>query len=150
MSSDRRFLYPLCTFSEVRNSENRCDLPEGHLFGLLSYIKATRERRAINASSSASDPAQLKLSDSKLRQLCPSLYLSSGVGGFLRCFFFDGLGKRKLIRDMLSEEQPGGRGNEESATAPSRATATTLTQCACYDSRETALAAACIVLAIGC
>jgi hypothetical protein len=73
------------------------------LFGLLSYIKATLQRRAINASSSASDPAQLKLSDSKLRQLCPSLYLSPGVGGFVRCFFLDGLGKREFIRDMLSQ-----------------------------------------------
>ena len=65
--------------------------------------KGNAQRRAINASSSASDPAQLKLSDSKLRQLCPSLYLSSGVGGFLRCFFFDGLDKREFIRDMLSQ-----------------------------------------------
>ena len=103
VSSDRRFVLPLCAFAEVRNSENSCDLPEGRLFGLLSYLKATRERRAINASSSASDPAQLELSDSKLRQLCPSLYLSSGVGGFVRCFFFDGLGKREFIRDMLSQ-----------------------------------------------
>jgi hypothetical protein len=62
------------------------------MFGLLSYLKAKRERRAINSSSLASDPARLRVSDSKLRRLCPSLYLTSGVGGFVRCFVGDGLG----------------------------------------------------------
>jgi hypothetical protein len=72
------------------------------LFGLLSYLKARRERRAINSSSFASDPARLRLSDSKLRRLSPGLYLSSGLGGFVRCLFLDGLGTREFIRDMLA------------------------------------------------
>jgi hypothetical protein len=72
------------------------------LFGLLSYLKARRERRAINSSSFASDPARLRLSDSKLRRLCPGLYLSSGLGGFARCLFLDGLGTREFIRDMVA------------------------------------------------
>ena len=72
------------------------------MFGLLSYLKAKRERRAINSSSFASDPARLRLSDSKLRRLCPGLYLSSGLGGFVRCLFRDGLGTREFIRDMVA------------------------------------------------
>jgi hypothetical protein len=71
------------------------------LFGLLSYMQAKRERRAINSSSFASDPARLRLSDSKLRRVCPSLYLSSGFGGLVRCLFRDGLGTREFIRDMV-------------------------------------------------
>jgi hypothetical protein len=72
------------------------------VFGLLSYLKAKRERRAINSSSLASDPARLRLSDDRLRRLCPSLYLTTGLGGFLRCFFANGLGMREFIRDMLA------------------------------------------------
>jgi hypothetical protein len=75
---------------------------EGHLFGLLSYLTAKRARRVINSSSFASDPVQLRLSDSKLRRVCPNLYLSAGLGGFGRCFFLDGLGTREFIRDMLA------------------------------------------------
>jgi hypothetical protein len=72
------------------------------VFGLLAYLKAKRERRAINSSSYASDPARLRLSDARLRRLCPSLYLTGGLGGFFRCFFGDGLGKREFIRDMVA------------------------------------------------
>jgi hypothetical protein len=72
------------------------------VFGLLSYLTARRERRAINSSSFASDPARLRLSDARLRRLCPSLYLTTGLGGFLRCFFGNGLGTREFLRDMLA------------------------------------------------
>ena len=71
------------------------------MIGLLSYLKAKQRRREVNASSRATDPAGLALSDAKLRRLCPGLYLTSGVGGFLRCFFRDGLATRAYLRDML-------------------------------------------------
>lgn len=70
------------------------------MFGLLSYLKAMQERRTINSSSITSDLARLRLSDSNLRRfrrLCPSLYLTSGPGGFIRCYFRDGLGARGFI-----------------------------------------------------
>jgi hypothetical protein len=76
--------------------------PEGRVFGLLSYLNAKRERRAINSSSFASDPARLRLSDARLRLLCPSLYLTTGLSGFVCCFFGDGLRLREFIRDMLA------------------------------------------------
>lgn len=71
------------------------------MFGLLSYWKAKRERRAINSSSIASNPARLRLSDARLRRLCPSLYLTTGIRGLVRCLFGEGLGTREFIRDML-------------------------------------------------
>src|SRR5262245_27908370 len=71
------------------------------MFGVLSYLKARRVRQAINRGSSASDPVGLRMSDAKLRRLCPSLYFTSGLVGCMRCFFRDGLERRYFIRDML-------------------------------------------------
>jgi hypothetical protein len=71
------------------------------MFGVFSYLKAERERRAVNSTSAASNPAGLRLSDTKLRRLCPSLYPTTGLGGFARCFFRDGLATNLYIRDML-------------------------------------------------
>src|SRR5262249_36056018 len=56
-----------------RRPKSKTSWAEERLFGLLSILKARRERRAINSSSFASDPARLRLSDSKLRRLCPGL-----------------------------------------------------------------------------
>jgi hypothetical protein len=71
------------------------------MLGIFSYLKARQQRRAVNTSSGASNPAGLILSESKLRQLCPDLYLTTGLSGFVRCFFGDGLGTRVYISDML-------------------------------------------------
>lgn len=71
------------------------------MFGLFSYLRARRQRRAVNESSVASDPAGLRLSDFKFRRLCPGLYPTTNLGGFMRCLFRDGLGTREYIRDML-------------------------------------------------
>jgi hypothetical protein len=71
------------------------------VFVLIWYLMMKRERRAINVSSFASNPVQLRLSDSRLRRMCPNLYPTTGLSGFFRCFFFDGLGTREYIRDML-------------------------------------------------
>jgi hypothetical protein len=71
------------------------------MLGWLSYLQARARRHAVNSGSAASDPVGLRLSDPKLRRLCPSLYPFSGPGGFLRCLFVDGLGWRFYIRDML-------------------------------------------------
>lgn len=69
--------------------------------GLIKYYAAKKERRLINERSGASDPLGLRMSDAKLRTLCPSLYMSSGPIGFLRCLFSDGLALRFYLRDML-------------------------------------------------
>jgi hypothetical protein len=71
------------------------------LLGLLGYLGARSVRAEINARSTASNPAGLKVSHAKLRRLCPSLYFSSGVVGSLRCFFANGLEQRYVIQDML-------------------------------------------------
>jgi hypothetical protein len=71
------------------------------MFGLLGYLGARTQRAAINASSSASHPAGLRLSHRRLRRLCPSLYFKSGMVGSLRCFFANGLEQRYNIQDML-------------------------------------------------
>ena len=71
------------------------------MLGLVSYLKARQQRRSVNTTSGASNPAGLHLSNTKLRRLCPSLYMTTGLGGFTRCFFRDGLGTRVYIQDML-------------------------------------------------
>ncbi|QJX01040.1 hypothetical protein [Frigoriglobus tundricola] len=71
------------------------------MFGIVSYLKARQRRHAVNTSSAASNPGRLRLSDAKLKRLCPSLFLTTGLGGFARCFFGDGLGTRMYVRDML-------------------------------------------------
>jgi hypothetical protein len=70
-------------------------------FGPFSYWHAMRVRREVNRGSSASNAAGLRLSDGKLRRMCPSLYLTTGLTGLTRCLFGDGLGRRAFIRDML-------------------------------------------------
>lgn len=80
------------------------------MFGLLSYLRAMQERRTSNSSSIASDLARLRLSDSNLRRflrLCPSLYLTSGPGRFIGCYFGDGLGAREFIRDIVVHGSSG-------------------------------------------
>lgn len=71
------------------------------MLGLISYLQARNQRRAINQGSYASNPLSLRMSDTKLRRLCPSLYCLSGPLGFLRCSLGDGWGRRFFIRDML-------------------------------------------------
>jgi hypothetical protein len=71
------------------------------VLGLIHYWRAKLRRRAVNSASAASDPARLTLSESKLRLLCPSLFVRTGVEGFMRCLFGDGLGARVIIRDVL-------------------------------------------------
>src|SRR5688500_8873793 len=70
------------------------------MLGYLWYLDAVNQRHMINQIP-ASDPAGLALSDEKLRQLCPTMYCSSGLRGFVRCFLLDGWQYRHLIRDML-------------------------------------------------
>jgi hypothetical protein len=71
------------------------------MFGLIGYLAARAMRAAINRGSVASDALGLRMSEAKLKRLCPSLYFSSGVLATLRCLFWDGLGLRYYIRDML-------------------------------------------------
>src|SRR5262249_20807501 len=67
----------------------------------VGYLGARALRWAINRGSAASDPLGLRMSEEKLKRFCPSLYISSGVWGSLRCVFWDGLALRYYIRDML-------------------------------------------------
>ncbi|WP_254508216.1 hypothetical protein [Anatilimnocola floriformis] len=69
--------------------------------GAFSYWHAKELRRQINGGSFASNAGGLRLSDRKLRQMCPSLYFTTGATGFARCLFGGGLGRREFIRDML-------------------------------------------------
>lgn len=71
------------------------------MLGVVGYLVARTFRSTINRRSSASDPIGLRMSEVKLKRLCPSLYFSSGVRASMRCFFWDGLALRYVIRDML-------------------------------------------------
>ena len=71
------------------------------MIGILFYLDALSQRSVINRRSQASDPVRLRLSNTKLRQLCPSMYFFSGIVGAMRCFLWDGWERRCFIRDML-------------------------------------------------
>ena len=92
--------------------------------GLLGYLAARGLRHLVNTRSSASHPVALRMSESRLRDLCPSLYFT-GLSGFLRCTFWDGLYLRYYIRDMLV--------HGDSRTAVAMSVSPFLVACYCDD-----------------